>query len=202
MRYFVTAIDTDSGKTLVSAILCEALQSDYWKPIQAGLPKDSGWVKSMVGNPKTKILPERFMLTSPMSPHAAAKIDKVSISLNDFIMPDSADLVIEGAGGVLVPINEKNFIVDLIGQFNVPVIVVADIYLGSINHTLLTLEALSSRGATVKGIIFNGDSNPESERIILEHSRIKCLLKIPRLEKIDRPVIAKFAEELKMKLDA
>jgi dethiobiotin synthetase len=202
MRYFVTAIDTDSGKTLVSAILCEALQADYWKPIQAGLPKDSDWVRTMVSNRKTKILPERFMLTSPMSPHAAAKIDKVSISLNDFIIPDSADLVIEGAGGVLVPINQKNFIVDLISQFNIPVIVVADLYLGSINHTLLTLEALSSRAAAVKGIIFNGDSNPESERIILEHSRMECLLKIPRLEKIERPVIAKLAEELKMKLHA
>jgi dethiobiotin synthetase len=202
MRYFVTGIDTDSGKTLVSAILCEALQSHYWKPVQAGLPKDSEWVRTMVSNTKTKIIPERFMLASPMSPHAAAKIDNVSINLHDFIIPDVPDLVIEGAGGVLVPINDRNFIIDLIDYFKIPVILVADLYLGSINHTLLTLEALAARKAQVKGIIFNGDANPESESIILKHSKIECLLKIPRLEKIDRTVITKYAEELKKKLHA
>src|SRR5687768_11518289 len=126
MKYFVTGIDTDSGKTLVSAILCEALQAHYWKPVQAGLPKDSDWVKQMITNNVTKIFPERFLLTSPMSPHAAAKIDNVTIQLNDFKMPQADRLVVEGAGGLLVPLNEKQFIADLILHLKIPVIVVAD----------------------------------------------------------------------------
>jgi dethiobiotin synthetase len=200
MKYFVTGIDTDSGKTLVSAILCEALQAHYWKPIQAGLPKDSDWVKAMVSNCVTRIFPEQYLLSSPMSPHAAAKIDNVSIRISDFNIPKVNDLIIEGAGGILVPINEKKFIVDIIDHFNIPVILVADLYLGSINHTLLTLEALSARNIKVRGLIFNGEPNSESERIILSHAESPCLLKIPRLEKIDRSAISKYAEELKSKL--
>src|SRR5688572_22212587 len=110
MNYFVTAIDTDSGKTLVSAILCEALKADYWKPIQAGLPRDADAVKGLVTNTEIKIFPERFLLKTPASPHASAKIDGITISLSDFKMPVTAnDLIIEGAGGCLVPINDHEF---------------------------------------------------------------------------------------------
>ena len=201
MRYFVTAIDTDSGKTLVSAILCEALRADYWKPVQAGLPKDSETVRQLILNPETKIHPERYLLKSPMSPHAAAKIDNVHIELEDFIVPSAERLIIEGAGGCLVPLNEKNFVVDLITKLNTPVILVADLYLGSINHTLLTVEALKRRNAFVRGIIFNGSRNDESEQIILRHSELPCLLRIEREADISKNIVLKYATKLRITLN-
>jgi dethiobiotin synthetase len=201
MIYFVTGIDTDSGKTLVSAILCEALKADYWKPIQAGLPRDSDVVRSLLSNSQTKIIPEKYLLNTPASPHAAAKIDGINIDLNAFTLPQRSDhLVIEGAGGCLVPINDQHFVIDIIKRLNVPVVVVADLYLGSINHTLLTFEALKSRDITIRGIIFNGHSNPESERIILHHTAIEVLLRIPRMEALTPAIVHHYATELKKKL--
>jgi len=198
MNYFVTGIDTDSGKTLVSAILCEALQADYWKPVQAGLPRDSDTVKGLISNTKTVIHPESYLLKTPASPHAAAKIDNINISLSYFKLPLTNNaIIIEGAGGCLVPLNDRAFIVDMIPIFNAEVILVADLYLGSINHTLLTIEALQKRNLYIKGIIFNGDSNPESERIILVHSKLKCLLRITKEETITKAVVKKYAERLK-----
>ena len=197
MNYFVTAIDTDSGKTLVSAILCEMLQADYWKPVQAGLPRDSDTVQSLVSNSKTRIHPERHLLTTPASPHASAKIDGVEIKLSDFIAPPASNLVIEGAGGCLVPLNDSDFVIDLATHLNAQVVVVADLYLGSINHTLLTLEALAARRLPIKGIIFNGDENPESQRIILRHNpNIRMLLHLKKEKSIDRSTIRQYAEKL------
>lgn len=200
MNYFVTGIDTDSGKTLVSAILCEALDADYWKPIQAGLPKDSDTVRSYLSNNRTKIHPEGFLLKMPASPHAAAKAEGISIQLNDFLIPKSDALVIEGAGGCLVPINQKDFIIDLAIYFKSTVILVADLYLGSINHTLLTVHFLKNKNINVLGIIFNGDSNPESESIILKHSGYRKLLHIQKEESISKTVVTKYAELLKISL--
>lgn len=201
MELFVTGIDTDSGKTFISAILCEALEADYWKPIQSGLPKDSDWVKSMVSNPKSKIHPERYLLNTPASPHASAKIDGVEISLHDFTIPfHNSKLVIEGAGGCLVPLNDSDFIIDLIKKFGTKTILVADLYLGSINHTLLTAEALRRRNIDVIGIVFNGPSNPESERIILHHTKLACLLHVPRENSINKDVVKKYAALMKVTL--
>ena len=196
MNYFVTAIDTDSGKTFVSAILCEALNADYWKPIQAGLPRDADAVKSL--SPKTIIHPEAFLLNTPASPHASAKADGVKIGLNDFKLPQTAhSIIIEGAGGCLVPINDHEFVIDLISALHAEAILVADLYLGSINHTLLTIEALNKRQLTIKGIIFNGDSNPESERIILLHSKLTCLLRIKKEKEVNKDTVKKYAQQLK-----
>lgn len=195
MQYFITAIDTDSGKTLVSAILCEALHADYWKPIQAGLPRDSETVTSLVSNNRTRIHPERYLLNTPASPHAAAKIDGIKIQLHDFKVPESKnDLIIEGAGGCLVPLNDTDFVIDLIKLLNTKVILVSDLYLGSINHTLLTIEALKKRNIPVKGIVFNGESNPESERIITLHSNLPVLLRIKKEAAIDRSVIMRYSQ--------
>lgn len=197
MNYFVTAIDTDSGKTVVSAILCEALGADYWKPVQAGLPIDSETVRNLISNSKTGIHTETYLLKTPASPHAAAKLDGVEIRLKNFIKPNTNnDLIIEGAGGCLVPLNELNFVIDLAAQFNAEVILVADLYLGSINHTLLTFNELKHRNLKVKGIIFNGESNPESERIILHHTNLHCLLHIVREENMNRSTIKKYASLL------
>jgi dethiobiotin synthetase len=198
MNYFVTGIDTDSGKTFASAILCEALQADYWKPIQAGTPRDADTVTSLVTNNSFKVHPETYRLNTPASPHAAAKIDNILISLSNFKVPKSDNtLIIEGAGGCLVPINDHDFVIDIISHLQAEVILVADLYLGSINHTLLTIEALRNRNITIKGIIFNGESNPESERIILLHSQLKCLLRIAKEDNIDKHTVKKYASQLK-----
>jgi len=198
MDYFVTGIDTDSGKTLVCAILCDALEADYWKPIQAGTPADKDTVRDLISNRTTVIHPETYFLKTAASPHAAAKIDGVEIKISNIIRPrTNSDLIIEGAGGCLVPLNDHEFVIDLAQQFDAEVILVADLYLGSINHTLLTFRALSQGKLKVKGIIFNGVSNSESERIILHHTQLECLLRIDREEKLDREVVKKYADILR-----
>jgi dethiobiotin synthetase len=202
MNYFVTAIGTDSGKTLISAILCEALEADYWKPIQAGLPKDSETVQQLISNTATKIHPEQYLLQTPASPHAAAKTDGLEINLNDFRLPQTPrTLVIEGAGGCLVPINQTDFVIDLAIPFQSEVILVANLYLGSINHTLLTARLLKEKNLKVKGIIFNGISNPASEQIILHHTGYACLLHVNQEQTINKEVIKKYAILLKKTLE-
>jgi dethiobiotin synthetase len=202
MNYFVTAIGTDSGKTLASAILCEALNADYWKPVQAGLPRDADVIKSLITNTQTKIHPETYLLNTPASPHAAAKIDGVNIALTGFTLPvtDNA-LIIEGAGGCMVPLNDNDFVIDLIKFLNTEAILISNLYLGSINHTLLTVEALRKRNIKLRGIIFNGEPNTESERIILHHSKTRCLLRIKKESTIDRSIVQKYARMLKEKLN-
>ncbi len=198
MRYFVTAIGTDSGKTLVSSILCEALQADYWKPVQSGLPRDTEVVRSLISNSRTVFHPEAYLLNTPVSPHTSAKLDRTSIRLKSMHLPVTTNnLVIEGAGGCLVPLNDEDFVVDLISLFKAQTILVSNLYLGSINHTLLTYEALASRKIKIKGLIFNGEPNEESERLILHHTKARCLLQIKKEEKIDREVVKKYASLLK-----
>ena len=197
MNYFVTAIDTDSGKTMVSAMLCEALNADYWKPIQAGLPRDSEAVKSLIDSSLT-IHPEAYLLKTPASPHASARLDGIEINIGDIKIPSTKkNLIIEGAGGCLVPLNDKEFVIDMVKPFNAEIILVANLYLGSINHTLLTIEALKHRALPVKGIIFNGQANAESERIILHHSSLPCLLRIKKETVVDKKIIRTYASELK-----
>ncbi len=148
-HFFITGISTEVGKTLVSAIVTEALEADYWKPIQSGDldDSDSHKIERLISNPKTKIHPNSYALKTPMSPHAAADIDGVRIDTTKIVTPQTAnDLVIEGAGGLLVPLNEKETIADLIKP-GYKVILVSRNYLGSINHTLLSVEALKHRGS-------------------------------------------------------
>ncbi len=198
MNYFVTAIGTDSGKTVVSSILVEMLQADYWKPVQAGTPTDTETVKKLVSNQLTFFHGERHLLKMPASPHAAAKAENLAIHLDDFHLPKTENnLIIEGAGGVFVPLNDQHFMIDLIGKIDCEVILVADLYLGSINHTLLTAEALKNRNIKVRGIVFNGLSNPESERIIKLTTGWDVLMQIPREEKIDGEMVRKYAALLK-----
>lgn len=194
--YFVTAIGTDSGKTLVSSILCRALEADYWKPIQCGSPKDSDQIRSLMGEAQI-IHPETYDLKMPASPHAASKAEGVEVILEKFILPNTTNsLIVEGAGGLMVPLNEESFVIDLIQYLNVQVILVANLYLGSINHTLLSIEALKARNIPIEGIIFNGESNPESERIILKHSGLRVLLRIDPEPLIDSEVVNKYARLL------
>jgi dethiobiotin synthetase len=198
MNYFVTAIGTDCGKTFFSAVLCEALKSDYWKPVQAGLPRDADTVKNLLTNTISKIQSETFILNTPSSPHAAAKLDGVTIELESFKIPQTTNhLVIEGAGGCLVPLNDHDFVISLAKKFDAEVILVSSLYLGSINHTLLTADYLIRQKFSVKGIVFNGPPNPESEDIILKHTGFPCLLRMQQESTITREVVAKYAEQLK-----
>lgn len=168
MTLFMTGISTGVGKTFASAIAVESLQADYWKPVQAGdlHQSDSMEIARLISNDKTTIFPEGYKLNTPASPHLSAQIDGITIDLEKLQRPESENLVIEGAGGLLVPLNDTQTIRDLIRPSD-KVIVVSRHYLGSINHTLLTIEALKSTGAQV-GVIFNGDENASTEEYVLK----------------------------------
>ncbi|MCS7028704.1 MAG: dethiobiotin synthase [Bacteroidia bacterium] len=179
-QYFITGIGTGVGKTFVAAVLTYKLKGVYWKPIQAGTypSVDTEFVKKITHLPDTHFIPPVHVLDMPASPHVGAKIENKQISLLDFANVDLSQypiLIAEGAGGILVPINDYQTILDLIRFLNLPVIVVSQHYLGSINHTLLTLRILEQASIPIKGIIFNG-YNPESERIILKMSNPKYYL--------------------------
>ncbi|MFM7430986.1 MAG: dethiobiotin synthase [Flammeovirgaceae bacterium] len=199
MNYFVTAIGTDSGKTVVSAILCKALGADYWKPVQAGFPRDADAISQLV--PNTIIYPEAYLLNTPASPHAAAKIDNIVIDKSKISLPKTNNnLIIEGAGGCLVPLNDNDFVIDLAKQFSSPIILVSNLYLGSINHTLLTVNLLNQIQLPIAGIIFNGQSNPESERIILKHSGYKFIWHIKDEKEVNEEMVNFYAEKIRHKL--
>ncbi|MBP6040857.1 MAG: dethiobiotin synthase [Flavobacterium sp.] len=196
MKLFITGISTDVGKTIASAIIVEALQADYWKPIQAGDldHSDTHKVQSLVSNKQSHFHSNSYALQTPASPHLAAAIDGITIAMNQFQEPKTNNhLVIEGAGGILVPLNETQSVVDLI-QPDYKVIVVSRHYLGSINHTLLTIEALQNRKIQVAGIIFSGDENTSSESIILSRTGVPFLGRIAQEPYFDANVISEYAE--------
>ena len=198
-KYFITAIGTDSGKTLISAIVTEAIQADYWKPMQSGdSQRDADTVASLITNDYSLIYPEKYLFKTPVSPHWAAEIDGIEININDLILPETDNnLVIEGAGGLMVPINYKNqFIADVIAHFDAEIILVSNLYIGSINHTLLTINEIKSRGLKVKGIIFNGPANINSEEYILNYSGYKCLLKVNQEKEINQAIVKQYAIKL------
>lgn len=196
----IVGIDTEVGKTIVSAIVTEALKADYWKLVQAGdlHQLDSDTVRGLVSNSKTKFHKERYLLTEPMSPHAAASIDGIKIEVSDFELPKTENiLVVEGAGGLMVPINEKgDMVVDLMANLVDEVILVSKNYLGSINHTLMSIAILKQKNIKIKGVIFNGEANSESERIIEKLSGLKVIGKIPLAETLNKEFVLKCKEML------
>lgn len=199
--YFVTAISTDSGKTVVSSILTEALQADYWKPIQSGKPYDTNSVKELVSNSYSKFHPSAYTLQMPASPHQSAAAENMEIELDKVELPQTDNhLIIEGAGGVLVPLNQTDFVIDIAQKFDIEIILVSNHYLGSINHTLLTISELKRRGFSIKGIIFNGNPHPETEQIIVKHSQLPVLLNLLPLQALNQESIRKEAEKIKSKL--
>ena len=203
-QYFVTGIGTEIGKTVVSATLVEALQADYWKPIQSGDLDytDSMKVQSWISNTQTRIFPERFRLKTPLSPHAAAAIDGVEIKISDFQLPPTdRPLIVEGAGGLMVPLNHQETMLDLIKHLNLPVILVSRHYLGSINHTLLSLEVLRSRGIALAGLLYNGLENVASEQAIEALSGVKVLGRVGEMANISPGTIAQEAEVLGMNIN-
>lgn len=196
MKLFITGISTDVGKTVASAIITESLKADYWKPIQAGdlETSDTHKIKAYISNDKTKFHENSYALNTPASPHLAAEIDGITIDLNKILEPKTENhLVIEGAGGLFVPLNNQDTIANLI-QPDYKVIVVSRHYLGSINHTLLTVEALQNRNIKVAGIIFNGERNEATEAIILSKTGVNCIGRIEKEPYFDKNVILEYAD--------
>ena len=199
--YFVTGISTEVGKTIASAIITEALEADYWKPIQSGDldQSDTHKIKKYISNSKTQYHPNSYALETPMSPHAAAIIDGVQIDLKKINPPKTKNhLVIEGAGGLYVPLNDKDTIFDLIKP-EYQVIVVSRHYLGSINHTLLTVNALKEKGLNVS-LIFSGNEHPSTEDIIKKMTQVPVIGRIEEEPYFDKNVVKEYAEIFKGKL--
>lgn len=191
-RYFVTGIGTEIGKTVVSAALVEKLQADYWKPVQSGEldNSDSNKIRNLISNAKTRIFPEGYKLTQPFSPHKSAAIDGIAIEAENFTLPETSNsLIIEGAGGLMVPLNDHFLMIDLIKQLGVEVILVSKNYLGSINHTLLSIYTLGQYGIPVRGVIFNGPKDIYTKDFILQYTGIELLGHLPEYETIDRKTI-------------
>lgn len=189
---FVTGIGTGIGKTIVSAVLTEKLKADYWKPVQSGDLDNSDTlkVKSLVSNNISFFHPEIYRLTQPYSPHKSAAIDGISIKKEVFNVPQTDNsLIIEGAGGLMVPLNDSFLMIDLIKQLNAGVILISQNYLGSINHTLLSAAMLKQYGINITGIIFNGKTDADSESYILQYTGIKLIGRLPEYEHVNKAVI-------------
>lgn len=201
-NYFVTGIGTDVGKTVVSAIITEALKADYWKPIQAGDIDfgDKDRVQTLVANSNSVFHNNTYALQTPMSPHGAAAIDGISIDISTIKRPKTDNnLVIEGAGGLLVPLNNSNTILNLIDKKDT-IIVVSRHYLGSINHTLLTIAHLKEQGFKNIALIFNGNEHKSTEEIISTMTKIPVLGRVEDEPYFDSNVVKEYAERFKDKL--
>lgn len=198
-KYIISGIGTEVGKTVVSAIVSEALRANYWKPVQAGDLEFSDSMKIDAWTENVKVLGERYRLKTPMSPHAAADIDGIEMQAHDFEIPDVDPLVIEGAGGLMVPLNQSGLTyLDVFEKWNLPVILVSRHYLGSINHTLMSVELLKQRNIPIKGIVFVGDEHPTTESIILKTTGVPMLVRIPMAEEVNQAFVLKQANRAEL----
>ncbi len=205
-KCIVTGTDTGIGKTVVAAMLTLALEASYWKPVQSGIEGgvDTKTVQKLTGLPAERFLPESYVLSEPLSPHRSAELDQVTIDVKALTIPDiEGPLIIEGAGGLMVPLTRENLLINLFRKWNedarVPVILVARTGLGTINHTLLSLEALWSRNIPIHGIIFVGEENDDNMRTIGEFSDVKILGRLPMLDSLDaKTLINVFKENFRL----
>jgi dethiobiotin synthetase len=202
-QIIVAGIGTEVGKTIASAILVEALEADYWKPVQSGNleDSDSDIVKDLISNTKTKIHKEAYRLRAAMSPHASAELEGTYIDPQKIIPPQTSNkLIIELAGGVMVPLNQDYLNIHLIQQLKSPVVLVSHYYLGSINHTLLSFEVLKKHHIPILGIIMNGSENPSSKHIILKYTGLRLLGEIKQEMFITQATIQKYAQQFRYAL--
>lgn len=187
MHLIVAGIGTEVGKTVASAVLVEALQADYWKPVQSGYPPDSdtNTVRKLVSNVRSQFHAETYLLREPLSPHAAAAAEGVAIDPARLVTPQTNNsLVVELAGGLMVPLTDTYLNIDFVAQLGYPVALVTRNYLGSINHTLLSVEALRRRNIPILGLIINGPSVLATESVLLSYTGLPCLVRIQ-----DEPVL-------------
>jgi dethiobiotin synthase len=193
-KIFVTGTDTDVGKTIISALLVLGLGARYWKPIQSGTeePTDAQKIQKITGLDKKYFLPETYKLRAPLSPHLAARLDGVCIDLNDICLPEcKGSLIVEGAGGVMVPINEKHFMLDLMKKLSLPVLIVARSTLGTINHTLLTVDKLRQAGLEILGVVLNGPQNSGNKESIEKYGRVNVLAEVEPLPELTHHTLRK-----------
>jgi dethiobiotin synthetase len=193
-RLFVTGTDTGIGKTMVSAILMAGLNGRYWKPVQSGLEEmtDTEWIREMTGLDSDHFYPETYRLKLPLSPHASAAAENISIDLDAFQLPETDQhLIVEGAGGVMVPLNDHHFMLDLMKKLDIPVLLVTRSELGTINHTLLSLEQLRRYGIDAFGVVMNGPENPGNRDAIERFGNTQVLAEIELLSKINPQTLMK-----------
>jgi len=186
--FFVSGTGTDVGKTVVSGILLSGLEAKYWKPIQSGNPTDTNFLKEITELPAENFLPERHIFSQPVSPHLASNLSGQSIELKDFELPEHPDshLIVEGAGGLLVPLNDKDLIIDLIGHLGLPVLLVALSGLGTINHTLLSIHALKARNIPILGVVMNGEPNQSNREAIEDFGKVPVIAQCERLPELNK----------------
>ncbi len=201
-RFIVTGTDTDVGKTVFAAGLAQALKAAYWKPAQAGLEEgtDSQTVTRLA--PDARVLPEAYRLTTPCSPHEAARVDGITIADDALALPEViGPLLVEGAGGVLVPYREDLLAADLFARWGLPAIVVARTSLGTISHTLMSVEVLRTRGIAVAGVAFVGEEEPVAEAAITRIGKVPHLGRLPRLDPLNAATLANaFASHIRLDL--
>jgi dethiobiotin synthetase len=195
----IAGIHTNIGKTIASAVIAEAIGADYWKPVQAGKDeRDAELLKKLLTNGQDRVYNEAVILSQPLSPHTAAEIDNVEVDYKKFEWPKTDKiLLVETAGGLLSPMSADATMADFIAYYNLPVILVSLNYLGSINHTLLTIEVLRSRGITVNGLIMNGLENESSENFITAYSDMPIIARIPYINDISNDGVRRCAMQLK-----
>lgn len=202
-RYFITGIGTSVGKTFVATVLTEALQADYWKPVQTGNISDSDTLtlKELVSNQKTTFFKEAYSFTEPASPHLAAAKEGVTIDFTAIRLPECKNefMVIEGAGGLLVPLNGTNFVIDLAKKFDAEVVLVCRNYLGCINHSLLSIDYLLKNNFKVKGLILNGNFEDQVRSAIVSYAQIPVLTELPEVAEINSKKIRALAEKINRK---
>lgn len=210
MNYFITGIGTNVGKTVVSAILTEALQADYWKPIQSGTieGRDSDTVRALISNSKTIIHPEIYLLKEPLSPHLAAKLENTAIDFDKIQLPvithwresgveAQNNLIIEGAGGLLVPINNTHYVIDIAKKIDCEIILVISDYLGCINHSLLTIDYLLRNQFMIKALVFNGEFNKDVKQSIIDYVPKTTVIDIPTLQNLSKQTISDISAKIK-----
>ena len=198
----ILGIHTGIGKTIASAVIAEAMGADYWKPVQAGTEeRDMLLVKNLLTNGNSRVHDEAILLSQPLSPHAAAEIDGVQIDYTKFIWPPTdKTLLVETAGGILSPMSAHTTMADFVAHYKMPAILVTQNYLGSINHTLMSIEVLKNRGINLLGIVVNGIANESSENFITKYSKIPVIARIPQFETLDHDSVNACAAEIKHSL--
>lgn len=195
---FVTGTDTGIGKTLTSAILSAAWHATYWKPLQTGLNEEEGdspTVSRLANLTPDRLIPPAYALQEPLAPSAAAALEGIRINPSRLVLPNiTAPLVVEGAGGVMVPVCDDLLMIDIMARFALPVVLVARSGLGTINHSLLTIEALKRRGIEILGIVFSGNENPDNMRCIEQFGGVKTLFNVPKIAHISSQSVAEHAK--------
>ncbi len=199
MRLFVTGTDTDIGKTVVAAWAMLHLEATYWKPVQAGLADetDEEAVRRLTGAADDRFLPSAYRLPDPLSPHEAARRAGTRIEMAKLVPAENrGSLIIEGAGGLMVPLNEDCFVIDLIRQLEATAILVCRSTLGTINHTLLSLQALRAREIPIAGVVMNGPKTPHNRSAIETYGQVRVLAEIPLLDPLTREALLSIPPEI------